>query len=54
MSVVRMEKSWVSLIQIAALFITILYLADFKIPIPGRKDGKFHVYRVKIEKIQRF
>jgi nucleobase transporter 1/2 len=48
MCVVRMQKSWVSLVQAAALFTTILYLAELRIPIPGRKNGKFHVYRVNI------
>lgn len=43
-----MQKSWVSLIQGGALFATILYLAELRIPIPGRKDGKFYIYRVNI------
>jgi hypothetical protein len=48
MCVVRMQKSWVSLVQAAALFTTVLYLAELRIPIPGRKNGKFHIYRVNI------
>ncbi|CAD5232163.1 unnamed protein product [Bursaphelenchus xylophilus] len=48
MCVARMEKHWVSLIQAATLFITVLYLADLRVPIPGRKNGKFHWYRVNV------
>ncbi|KAI6213178.1 hypothetical protein M3Y94_00119700 [Aphelenchoides besseyi] len=48
MCVLRMQKHWVSLIQAAALFTTVLYLAELRVPIPGRKNGKFHVYRVNV------
>ncbi|CAD5222731.1 unnamed protein product [Bursaphelenchus okinawaensis] len=48
MCVKRMEQHWVSLIQAATLFVTVLYLAELRIPIPGRKNGKFHWYRVNL------
>ncbi|KAH7698418.1 xanthine/uracil permease, partial [Aphelenchoides avenae] len=34
--------------QGVALFATILYLADIRVPIPGRKDGRFHWYKANV------
>ncbi|MFH4975996.1 hypothetical protein AB6A40_002705 [Gnathostoma spinigerum] len=46
--VVRIAKHWVSAVQAAALFATILYLADVRVPFPGIKNGKFKICRTNI------
>ncbi|CAJ0582405.1 unnamed protein product, partial [Mesorhabditis spiculigera] len=45
MIVNRVSQHWVSIIQAATLFATILYLADLRVPMPGYKDGKFRFFR---------
>jgi nucleobase transporter 1/2 len=42
------EKHWISLVMIVALFITVLYCARLKIPLPGWNNGKFYWARVSV------
>uniref|UniRef100_A0A0N4ZS56 Sulfate_transp domain-containing protein n=1 Tax=Parastrongyloides trichosuri TaxID=131310 RepID=A0A0N4ZS56_PARTI len=48
MTVTRMEKHWVAIIQAGALFITILYLSNYKIKLPFFKNGKFQMVKTNI------
>ena len=34
--------------QAAALFITILYLAELRVPLLGRRNGRWRTFRVNI------
>ncbi|VDK76991.1 unnamed protein product [Litomosoides sigmodontis] len=44
----RISKHWVAVIQAAALFATILYLADWKVPTLGYKNNRFAIVRTNI------
>ncbi|VDN01374.1 unnamed protein product [Thelazia callipaeda] len=44
----RISKHWVAVIQAAALFATILYLADWKVPTLGYKNNRFTIVRTNI------
>lgn len=44
----RMAKHWVAVIQAVALFATILYLAEWRVPVPGYRKGKFAIVRTNI------
>uniref|UniRef100_A0A0K0E8Q5 SLC26A/SulP transporter domain-containing protein n=1 Tax=Strongyloides stercoralis TaxID=6248 RepID=A0A0K0E8Q5_STRER len=48
MTVNRMEKHWVAIIQAGALFITILYLANFNVKLPFFKNGKIKMVKTNI------
>ncbi|KAK6108215.1 Permease family protein [Brugia pahangi] len=44
----RISKHWVAVIQAAALFATILYLADWKVPTLSYKNNRFAIVRTNI------
>ncbi|VDN58878.1 unnamed protein product [Dracunculus medinensis] len=44
----RIAKHWVAIVQAVALFATILYLADWKIPIVCIRKKKLHIVRTNI------
>ncbi|XGW03623.1 hypothetical protein V3C99_015086 [Haemonchus contortus] len=44
----KISLHWVAIIQAITLFITILYLADVLVPLPGIKYGKLHWYRTNL------
>ncbi|VDM77310.1 unnamed protein product [Strongylus vulgaris] len=46
--VTKISMHWVAIIQAVTLFITILYLADVLVPLPGIKYGKLHWYRTNL------
>ncbi|GMR58177.1 hypothetical protein PMAYCL1PPCAC_28372, partial [Pristionchus mayeri] len=48
MCVVRISKHWVAVVQAIALFATVMYLAEVRVPVPGVKEGRFHWYRVPL------
>uniref|UniRef100_A0A0N5C3L8 Sulfate_transp domain-containing protein n=1 Tax=Strongyloides papillosus TaxID=174720 RepID=A0A0N5C3L8_STREA len=48
MTVNRMEKHWVAIIQAGALFVTILYLSNFNIKLPTYKDGRIQMAKTNI------
>ncbi|CAJ0957296.1 unnamed protein product, partial [Mesorhabditis belari] len=48
MTVTRIAQHWVSIIQVATLVATTLYLAETRVPIPGWKNGKFHWFHVTL------
>ncbi|VDD93389.1 unnamed protein product [Enterobius vermicularis] len=48
MCVERISKHWVSVIQAIALFIVVLYLADWKTPLPSIRKRKFSITRHNI------
>uniref|UniRef100_A0A0N5AQD0 Sulfate_transp domain-containing protein n=1 Tax=Syphacia muris TaxID=451379 RepID=A0A0N5AQD0_9BILA len=48
MCVERISKHWVSVIQAAALFIVVLYLAEWEAPLPTIRNGKLAIVRCNI------
>uniref|UniRef100_A0A0M3IST0 Nucleobase-ascorbate transporter 10 n=1 Tax=Ascaris lumbricoides TaxID=6252 RepID=A0A0M3IST0_ASCLU len=44
----RIAKHWVAIIQAVALFATILYLAEWRVPLFGYKNGKFRIIRTNV------
>ncbi|TKR60409.1 hypothetical protein L596_027662 [Steinernema carpocapsae] len=44
----KIEKHWVAVVQAATLFATILYLAEWRVPLPGFKNRKFRMFRTNI------
>ncbi|VDL80999.1 unnamed protein product, partial [Nippostrongylus brasiliensis] len=44
----KISLHWVAVVQAVTLFITILYLADVLVPLPGIKYGKLHWYRTNL------
>uniref|UniRef100_A0A1I7YL57 Sulfate_transp domain-containing protein n=1 Tax=Steinernema glaseri TaxID=37863 RepID=A0A1I7YL57_9BILA len=44
----KIEKHWVAVVQAATLFATILYLAEWKVPVPGFKNGRFRLFRTNV------
>ncbi|PIO73513.1 hypothetical protein TELCIR_04508 [Teladorsagia circumcincta] len=44
----KISLHWVAIIQAITLFITILYLADILVPLPGVRYGKLHWYRTNL------
>ncbi|KHJ86138.1 putative permease, partial [Oesophagostomum dentatum] len=44
----KISLHWVAVIQAVTLFITILYLADVLVPLPGIKYGKLHWYKTNL------
>ncbi|KAK6042047.1 putative permease [Cooperia oncophora] len=44
----KISLHWVAIIQAITLFITILYLAEVLVPLPGLKYGKLHWYRTNV------
>ncbi|GMS81652.1 hypothetical protein PENTCL1PPCAC_3827, partial [Pristionchus entomophagus] len=48
LSVERVSKHWVVVVQAVTLIATVISLVEVRVPVPGIKNGRFHWYRVPL------